>query len=121
MGDLKAARCWKSAGDLPDVSKCFHGLSIHASDTLLLCMGLFSIFWLGGEHGVGLAAGKPGTPAATCGRGARLLEAEAGRSSPRRLGRRSPRISPRKQTAAQKRAFQRPIAVHAAAAKPGGF
>src|SRR4030081_3288423 len=100
MGDLKAARCWKSAGDLPDVAKCFHGLSIHASDTLLLCMGLFSIFWLGGEHGVGLAAGKPGTPAATCGRGARLLEAEAARSSSPRLRRGAPGIPPGEQAAA---------------------
>src|SRR4030088_2450962 len=105
MGDLKAARCWKSAGDLPDVSKCFHGLSIHASDTLLLCMGLFSIFWLGGEHGVGLAAGKPGTPAATCRRAARLLGADAARSLSRRLRRRPACIPPRKQTPAQKRPF----------------
>jgi hypothetical protein len=46
MGVLQIARRWNSAADLPDVSKCFRGIarSILASDTMLLCMGLFSIF-----------------------------------------------------------------------------
>jgi hypothetical protein len=50
MGILQIARGCNSAGDLPDVSKCFCGAaqSILAGDTMLLCMGLFSIFWLGG-------------------------------------------------------------------------
>jgi hypothetical protein len=40
--------------DLPDVSKCLRGIgqSIHAGDTMLLCMGLFSIF--GSQAGVRL-------------------------------------------------------------------
>jgi hypothetical protein len=46
LGVLQIARRWNSAADLPDVSKCLRGIaqSIHASDTMLLCMGLFSIF-----------------------------------------------------------------------------
>jgi len=46
MGVLQIARRWTNAADLPDVSKCFCGIaqSIPASDTVLLCMGLFSIF-----------------------------------------------------------------------------
>src|SRR4051795_2962544 len=38
-----------------------------------------------------------------------------------RPGRRAPGISSRKQAAAEKRAFQRAVAVHAAAAETGGF
>jgi hypothetical protein len=45
--DFAIARSWNFAGDLPDESKCFRGSSLHASAPLLLCMGLFSIFWLG--------------------------------------------------------------------------
>jgi len=41
-GVYKITGCWRNAPDLPDVSTCFR--SIHAG-RLLLCMGLFSIFW----------------------------------------------------------------------------
>jgi hypothetical protein len=47
MGVLQIARRWRSAPDLPDVSKCFSQDALKASmpaTTMLLCMGLFSIF-----------------------------------------------------------------------------
>src|ERR1700726_1222836 len=42
-------------------------------------------------------------------------------ASSHRLRRRAPGIPPREQAAAEKRAFQRAVAMHAAAAETGGF
>ena len=46
MGVLQIARWWNSAADLPDVSKCFLRVlkASMPATTMLLCMGLFSIF-----------------------------------------------------------------------------
>ena len=62
MGVLQIARWWNSAPDLPDVSKCFSQDSLKASmptTTMLLCMGLFSIFWLGASTASGLRLSFP--------------------------------------------------------------
>jgi hypothetical protein len=55
------ARCWNSAADLPDVSKCFRGLaqSIHASDHHATLHGVVFDILVGSEHRVGLAAVFP--------------------------------------------------------------
>jgi hypothetical protein len=51
---LQMARWRRNAADLPDVS--VYAQSIRAGDRLLLCMGLFSIFLIGSQNRVSLAA-----------------------------------------------------------------
>ena len=46
IGVLQVPQSCNLAGDLPDVSKCFHGIA-QAGDRRANCMGLFSIFWFG--------------------------------------------------------------------------
>jgi len=59
MGVLQKAACCKKAADLPDVSKCFHGIgqSIHASDRQATLHGV--VFDILDSSRVGVAAGSP--------------------------------------------------------------
>gem|GEM_PF-5541122 len=66
IGALQVGRWWNSAADLPDMSKCFPGQSIHAGDPPLLCMGLFSIFWLGAGAALTLQLGSGACRAVAC-------------------------------------------------------
>ena len=51
MGNLQMARRWESAADLPDMSKCFRErAAARQAVPWLLCMGVFSIFWLGASQ-----------------------------------------------------------------------